>query len=100
MMDRLWSQVENSQQLAPLPRKAAMTQSKYDQHLTAFQNELSQSSVEWSMEVSNTAMWSGMGVLIMVIIAFTAFLINKGKNTDTHGRATKDNREETQNFTS
>ena len=82
-MNRLWSQVENSQQLAPLPRKAAMVQNKDDQHLAAHQNELSQSSMKWSMEVSNTAVWSGMGVFVLAIVAFIAFLIKKGKPTGT-----------------
>ena len=102
MMNKLWSQVENSQQLAPLPRKAAMIQNKHDQHLAAYQNELSKSSMEWSLEISNTKMWSGMGLFIMTVVAFAVFLINKGKvaKASTRSGMARNNREEERGFTS
>ena len=98
-MNQLWTRVENSKQLEPLPRKAAMTQNLQDQHLAAAQNGLKQSSMEWSVEISNTAMWSGMGVFVVMICAFVAVLIRKNNGArkfDARGQADSTNYEKDQ----
>ena len=77
MLADLMAQVENSPQLAPLPRMAAMTQDVNDQHMAAYQNELNQAGMEWTVKASNTTVWSSMGAFIILVIAFIAFLIRK-----------------------
>ena len=93
-MSRLTLQVENSKQLEPLPRMAAMTQDRNDQHLAARQNGLNQSEWNWSLEVSNTAMWSGAGVFVILVVAFISMLIKKKNKEFVNEYVHNDRREE------